>query len=64
MYAVARGGLSLTGTGSGLVDRVAVLLFVGGAALAAYAGVALLLKTEEMRSATSLLRGRFMGSEK
>jgi putative peptidoglycan lipid II flippase len=64
MYAVARGGLSLTGTGSGLVDRVAVLIFVGGAALAAYAGVALLLKTEEMRSATSLLRGRLMGNEK
>src|SRR5215207_4566120 len=63
MYAVARGGLSLTGTGSGLVDRVAVLIFVGGAALAAYAGVALLLKTEEMRSATSLLRGRLMGNE-
>jgi hypothetical protein len=56
-------GLSLTGTGSGLVDRVVILIFVGGAALAAYAGMALLLKTEEMSSAASLLRGQLMGNE-
>jgi hypothetical protein len=41
-----------------------VLIFVGGAALAAYSGTALLLNTEELRSATSLLRERLMENAK
>jgi len=58
MYAVARGGVSLLGTGSVLIDRAALLVFVGGAALAAYLGAALLLKVEELGSITTLLRKR------
>jgi putative peptidoglycan lipid II flippase len=58
MYAVARVGLSLTGVGSGLTDRMAILASVGGASLAAYLGVTALLKTEELRSAVALLRPR------
>src|SRR5215213_10995323 len=58
MYAVARVGLSLTGVGSGLSDRMAILASVGGASLAAYLGVTALLKTEELRSAVALLRPR------
>jgi len=64
MYAVARGGLWFAGPGFGLLEWVMVLIFVGGAALAAYFGAALLLKTEELRSATSLLKGRVMGIAK
>jgi putative peptidoglycan lipid II flippase len=64
MYAVARGGLWLMGAGAGLVDNAVVLIFVGGAALAAYSGTALLLNTEELRSATSLLRERLMENAK
>ncbi len=58
MYAVARGGLLLTGAGSGTLDRAAILALVGGAALAAYLGTALLLRTEEIGSAGALLRSR------
>ena len=59
MYAVAAGGLSLTGTGSSAPERLLVLCAVGGASVAAYLGVAFLLRTEELRSIVSLLgRGR------
>ncbi len=58
MYAVARGGLLLTGAGSGTLQRAGVLALVGGAALAAYLGMALLLRAEEINSAGSLLRSR------
>jgi putative peptidoglycan lipid II flippase len=64
MYAVARVGIWLIGAGPGLADSAVVLVFVGGAALAAYVGAALLLKTEELSSATSLLRGRLIGNAK
>jgi putative peptidoglycan lipid II flippase len=64
MYVVIRVALSLTGTGSGLVDRAVILFFVGGAALAAYCGMALLLKTEELGSAASLLRRQPIGNAK
>ena len=58
MYAVARGGLLLTGAGSGTLDRAVILALVGGGALAAYLGTALLLRTEEIGSAGALLRSR------
>jgi putative peptidoglycan lipid II flippase len=58
MYAVARGGLFLTGTGSETLERAGVLVLVGGVALAAYLGVSLLLRADEMGSIVSLLRQR------
>ena len=58
MYAAARGGLFITGPGSETPERAGVLVLVGGIALAAYLGVALLLRTEEMGSVVSLLRRR------
>jgi putative peptidoglycan lipid II flippase len=58
MYAVARGSLWLIGAGPGLADRAVILIFVGGAALAAYFGTSLLLKVEELGSTITLLRKR------
>jgi putative peptidoglycan lipid II flippase len=58
MYAVARGGISLTGTGSELLDRAAILTLVGGASFATYLGVAALLRTQELSSAITLLGRR------
>ncbi len=58
MYAVARGGTALFGGGSETLDRAAILGLVGGISLAAYLGVAFLLKTEEMSAVTALLRRR------
>ena len=58
MYAVARGGTALLGGGSETLERAAILGLVGGISLAAYLGVASLLKTEEMSAVTALLRRR------
>jgi putative peptidoglycan lipid II flippase len=58
MYAVARGGAALMGVGSGTLERLLVLGVVGGASLLVYLGVALLLRTEELNSALTLLRRR------
>jgi putative peptidoglycan lipid II flippase len=58
MYAVARGGTALLGTGSDAAGRALILAGVGGASLAAYLGVAYALKTEELKSAIALLRRR------
>jgi putative peptidoglycan lipid II flippase len=58
MYAVARGGLSLLGAGSGTLDRGAIVIIVGGASFATYLGVAALLRTEELSSAATLFRRR------
>ncbi len=58
MDAVARGGLLLTGVGSGTLQRAGVLTLAGGAALAAYLGTTLLLRAEEIHSAGALLRSR------
>lgn len=58
MYAAARGGLYLTGTGTNLVDRAVILALVGSASLAVYLGAAFLLRMEELRSAAALLRRR------
>jgi putative peptidoglycan lipid II flippase len=58
MYAVARGGTALLGTGSGGLERALILASVGGVSLAAYLAVAYVLKTEELKSAIALLRRR------
>ncbi len=54
MYAVARTGISLTGTGSSSLGRAFVLGGVGGASFAAYLGTAFLLRVEELRAAVSV----------
>jgi putative peptidoglycan lipid II flippase len=64
MYAVAWGGTALLGVGSGTLERLLVLIGVGGVSLAAYLGVALLLGTEELHSAIALWRLRIARSEK
>jgi putative peptidoglycan lipid II flippase len=64
MYSVARGGLWLAGPGGGALERATILVFVGGAALAAYCGVALLLRAEELGPTATLLRRRPLESRK
>lgn len=64
MYAVARLGVSLTGTGYSAAERALVLALAGGASLAAYLGIALVLRAEEVRSVVSLLRARGRSAEK
>lgn len=63
MYAVAWGGTLILGVGSGLLERVVILAVVGGASLAVYFGVALLLEAEELKSAITLLRRRATEAE-
>ena len=58
MYAVAMGETALLGVGSGTLERILILTVVGSASLATYLGVAFLLKVEELRLATALLRRR------
>ena len=58
MYAVALAGTSLLGTGSGLAGRLLVILTVGGASLAAYLGVAFVLRAEELKSVFGLFGRR------
>ncbi|MCA1847856.1 MAG: hypothetical protein LC704_02510, partial [Actinobacteria bacterium] len=58
MYAVGWGGVALLGAGSDIFGRILVIAVVGGASLAAYLGVALLLKAEELKPAAALLRRR------
>lgn len=49
MYAVARFGIRLTGTGDSVLGRVLILTLVCGGSLAAYLGLALALGVEELR---------------
>jgi putative peptidoglycan lipid II flippase len=58
MYAVAWGGVALLGVGEGTLERALILAVVGGVSLAAYLGVALLLRAEELKPAAALLRRR------
>jgi putative peptidoglycan lipid II flippase len=58
MYAVARGGTALFGVGSGTLERALIIAVVGGVSLAAYLGVALALRAEELKPAVALLRRR------
>ncbi len=59
MYAVARGGTALLGTGSGSLDRLAIIAVVGTASLAAYLAVAYALRSEELGPAVALFKRRF-----
>lgn len=61
MYAAARFGTAILGTGSGFVERAGLLVSVGGVSLAVYLGTALLLRTKEMGYVFSLLRRRSVG---
>ncbi len=61
MYAVARFGLYLTGTGVGIASRAAILIVVGGAASVAYLGTSLALGSEEPRQLPPLAKRRFVG---
>jgi putative peptidoglycan lipid II flippase len=61
MYAAARVGTTLVGTGSDFAGRLFVLILVGGVSLAVYLGVAFLLGTEEPKSVVALLRRRYAG---
>ncbi len=63
MYAVAHFGVMLLGDGSNALERLGILAVVGGASLAAYLGVALLLQAEELKSAVVLLRRRLAAEE-
>lgn len=58
MYVVARGGTALLGTGSEPLGQALVILVVGGASVAAYLGVAFVLRAEELRAAIDLARRR------
>ena len=62
MYAVASIGVSLTGAGANALDRILILAVVGGVALTVYLGASLLLKTEELKSAVSLVKRRSVKS--
>ena len=63
MYAVAWGGMALLGEGSNALERGGILIVAGGASLATYLGTAFLLKVEELKSATALLRRRVAEAE-
>lgn len=58
MYAVAWAGTALLGTGSGPLERAAILAAVGSVSLAAYLGAAYVLKAEELAGAVAMLRRR------
>ncbi|MDQ4106502.1 MAG: hypothetical protein M3157_04920, partial [Actinomycetota bacterium] len=58
MYAVAREGTALLGTGSEPLGQVLVILVVGSASVAAYLGVAYALRAEELRAAIDMARRR------
>jgi putative peptidoglycan lipid II flippase len=58
MYAVARVGTAILGTGSDVLERVVILVVVGGVSLAAYTGAAYLLGTEEFKAVATMLRRR------
>jgi hypothetical protein len=63
MYAVARVGTAVLGVGSGALERIFILAVVGGVSLAAYLGVAFVLKTEELKPAAALLRRRIVKAD-
>ena len=58
MYVVALAGTTLLGIDPGFLERLFVIVVAGGVSLAAYAGVAFLLRVEELRSVAVLLRRR------
>ncbi|MGB3683064.1 MAG: murein biosynthesis integral membrane protein MurJ [Rubrobacteraceae bacterium] len=63
MYAVAWGGVNLLGLGTGTLERALVILVVGSVSVAAYLGVALALRAEELQAAIDLARRRLRPKE-
>lgn len=63
MYAVAWGGTTLLGLGTGPLERALVILVVGGVSVAAYIGVAFALRAEELQAAIDLARRRLRSTE-
>lgn len=62
MYGVALLGIELLGTGSNSWDRLLILLLAGSASVAAYLGVALALRAEEIRTVTDIIKRSRRGS--
>ncbi len=58
MYAVARLGVYLTGTGSSLPGRALILTLTGSVSLAIYLGLAYLLRIEELQYVILLMQSR------
>ena len=58
MYGVARGGTMLLGTGAGTLDQALIILIVGSVSVAAYVGVAFLLRAEELQAAVEMAKRR------
>ena len=58
MYALALAGTEILGLGESFWERLAILLLVGGGSTAAYLGVALALRAEELRAVLDLLKRR------
>ncbi|MEW6637755.1 MAG: lipid II flippase MurJ, partial [Actinomycetota bacterium] len=58
MYLIATLGVAFVGAGGELLERLLIVVGLGGVSLGAYLAVAHLLGTEELRSATSLLKRR------
>jgi putative peptidoglycan lipid II flippase len=63
MYAVALAATMLLGTGSGFLGRLIIIFIAGSVSLAAYAGAAFVLRVEELKSVTVLLRHRTVRKE-
>lgn len=58
MYGVALLGTEILGTGSNSWDRLLILLLAGGTSVAAYLGVALALRAEEIRTVADIIKRR------
>ena len=58
MYGVARAGTMLLGTGVGPLDQAIIILVVGSVSVAAYIGMAFLLRAEELQAAVDLVKQR------
>lgn len=63
MYATARAGTALLGTGTGAAERTAIIAVVGSVSLGAYLGAAYLLRAGEMKWVGTLLKRRLGRSE-
>lgn len=58
MYALALAGVELLGAGNSFWERLTILMLVGGISTAAYLGVALALRAEELRAVLEMLKRR------
>ena len=58
MYALALAGVELLGAGGSFWERLEILVLVGGVSTAAYLGVALALRAEELRAVLEMIKRR------